>query len=293
MKRLLVLSMIFAAFFFLVACDSVEVTTSGETVADTSVETSIETIEVTDSEACSESIVVSDALEMTETESRVIDDTDSETLNETVTFNENVLDEFVEFLDREGLVIGLSQGQFLDLIGSYSVGGEPIDSDFGYFYDSEHGGGFEGNGEYEGKYFYFKNDFYQSEEKTTYSNVLDTEVPFGGLDLPFGAELGCDIDDFFAHIGVDRSSIKFSELIDLKMEKLLLEDENRQLYYVNLHANYDPVDYYAPFIIKFVEECEVITANGGVRVDRRTVMLYFSDFGGELCHVFISLVSEY
>lgn len=286
MKRFFALSLALLMVFALVSCETVE------TFADTTCEKS-------------ESKTTESVSEITETESKPTE-TESETTesetNETEAQSETrgevgtdqILSEFVDFLDGEGFTVGLWQGAFKDLIGSYSVGGEKIDSDFGMFYDSEFGGGFEGYGEYEGKTYAFVNDFYQDEEKTRQINYLETSVPFEGMELPFGIAFGDDLEVVFEKMGLTYPQGSFVPDEDDVTRMTLLDNGKESLAFVNLHNNIDePVDYYEPFIIVFIEKYESVLENGKVKIETRRVMLYFSDFGGELSTLYISAGYQY
>lgn len=261
MKRLLALLIAIIMSFVAVSCDFAELPVNADSETDESEKTS----------------------ESTEAEPK--DPNESQ--------NDTLLEQFVDFLDGEGFKVGLSQGQFKELIGTYSVSGEKIDADMGEYYDSEYGGGFRGYGEYEDLRYEFTNDFYQDEEKTKYVNYLNTTVHFEGLDLPFGIAFGDDIEVVFEKMGMTYPMGSFVPDEDDKRRMTLLDNGKESLAYVNLHNTDEPVDYYEPFIIVFTEECESELEDGRVKTETRRIMLYFSDFGGALTRLYISAGYQY
>ena len=263
MKRILSLVVVLLMLLCAVSCD----------VAENDYETSDSQLEILNNESRT-------------TEAKVDESVESEA--------DAIFNEFVEFLDGEGFYVGMTQGAYLDLISSYLTDSGLNDDNWIYFYyDSENGGGIQGDGNLGDLTFSFKNDFYQNDEITRYTNSLETQVEFEGLDLPFGIELGDDIEIAFEKLGIADPDYSFVADSDDKTKMTLFDNGNEKLIYYNLGYTDAPVDYYEPYRIVFVEKYEKILDDGRVRTEMRTVELFFSDFGGKLTTVSIKTSYEY
>lgn len=94
---------------------------------------------------------------------------------------------FTEWLDGEGFVPGLSQGEMIQKMETYTQNGESVANQaLGLHYDGYNGGGYAASGDN----FGFRNDYQASDDNKTadYTNSFYTKVPLGGLTLPFGIE---------------------------------------------------------------------------------------------------------
>lgn len=189
------------------------------------------------------------------------------------------LSEFAKFLDREGFVKGMSQGQLLDLAQKYSEGLDPSIVPVFCHYDGEFGGGCMANGEL----FGYENDYYNNEGKVRYSNSFYAAVEIESLVLPYGIKYGDVIGDVLEKLAIDRDIYKNTAAFEgTKLE--LYNDGVTSLTLVNKFLTDAPVDYVYDIELIYTDKTDTFT---------RTVTLSFSDSKKELARIEIEAVDNY
>lgn len=189
------------------------------------------------------------------------------------------LSEFAKFLDREGFVKGMSQGQLLDLAQKYSEGLDPSIVPVFCHYDGEFGGGCMANGEL----FGYENDYYAKDGKVRYSNSFYAAVEIKSLVLPYGIKYGDVIGDVLEKLAIDRDIYKNTASFDgTKLE--LYNDGVTSLTLVNKFLTDAPVDYVYDIELIYTDKTDTLT---------RTVTLSFSDSKKDLARIEIITVDEY
>ena len=189
------------------------------------------------------------------------------------------LSEFAKFLDREGFVKGMSQGQLLDLAQKYSEGLDPSIVPVFCHYDGEFGGGCMANGEL----FGYENDYYNNEGKVRYSNSFYAAVEIETLVLPYGIKYGDVIGDVLEKLAIDRDIYKNTAAFEgTKLE--LYNDGVTSLTLVNKFLTDAPVDYVYDIELIYTDKTDTFT---------RTVTLSFSDSKKDLARIEIITVDEY
>lgn len=189
------------------------------------------------------------------------------------------LSEFAKFLDREGFVKGMSQGQLLDLAQKYSEGLDPSIVPVFCHYDGEFGGGCMANGEL----FGYENDYYAKDGKVRYSNSFYAAVEIESLVLPYGIKYGDVIGDVLEKLAIDRDIYKNTAAFEgTKLE--LYNDGTTSLTLVNKFLTNAPVDYVYDIELIYTDKTDTFT---------RTVTLSFSDSKKDLARIEIITVDEY
>ncbi|MBQ1195104.1 MAG: hypothetical protein IIX44_02550 [Clostridia bacterium] len=189
------------------------------------------------------------------------------------------LSEFAKFLDREGFVKGMSQGQLLDLAQKYSEGLDPSIVPVFCHYDGEFGGGCMANGEL----FGYENDYYAKDGKVRYSNSFYAAVEIESLVLPYGIKYGDVIGDVLEKLAIDRDIYKNTAAFEgTKLE--LYNDGTTSLTLVNKFLTDAPVDYVYDIELIYTDKTDTFT---------RTVTLSFSDSKKDLARIEIITVDEY
>lgn len=189
------------------------------------------------------------------------------------------LSEFAKFLDREGFIKGMSQGQLLDLAQKYSEGLDPSIVPVFCHYDGEFGGGCMANGEL----FGYENDYYAKDGKVRYSNSFYAAVEIKSLVLPYGIKYGDVIGDVLEKLAIDRDIYKNTASFDgTKLE--LYNDGVTSLTLVNKFLTDAPVDYVYDIELIYTDKTDTFT---------RTVTLSFSDSKKDLARIEIITVDEY
>ena len=189
------------------------------------------------------------------------------------------LSEFAKFLDREGFIKGMSQGQLLDLAQKYSEGLDPSIVPVFCHYDGEFGGGCMANGEL----FGYENDYHAKDGKVRYSNSFYAAVEIKSLVLPYGIKYGDVIGDVLEKLAIDRDIYKNTAAFEgTKLE--LYNDGVNSLTLVNKFLTDAPVDYVYDIELIYTDKTDTFT---------RTVTLSFSDSKKDLARIEIITVDEY
>lgn len=186
---------------------------------------------------------------------------------------------FSDFLDREGFVKGMSQGQLLDLAEKYAEGLDPAIVPVYWHYDGEFGGGCRASGEL----FGYKNDYRSKDGKVRYENSLYTAVEIKGLTLPGGITFDDSIGDALEKLGIDRSICQ-KAAIDNSTTLSLYNENGVSLVFTNWAMTQLPVETLYHYVITYSEKAGSLT---------RTVTLSFLDGHNKLGLVEISVVDEY
>ena len=191
---------------------------------------------------------------------------------------------FSDFLDREGFVKGMSQGQLLDLAEKYAEGLDPSIVPVYCHYDGEYGGGCMASGEL----FGYTNDYHSKDGKVRYANSLYTAVEIKGLTLPGGITFDDSVGDALEKLGIDRNIYQKTVMEHSSttyLEKLPLYNENGvSLVFTNWAMTQLPVETLYHYVITYSEKVGTVT---------RTVTLSFLDGHNKLGLVEISVVDEY
>ena len=191
---------------------------------------------------------------------------------------------FSDFLDREGFVKGMSQGQLLDLAEKYAEGLDPSIVPVYCHYDGEFGGGCMASGEL----FGYTNDYHSKDGKVRYANSLYTAVEIKGLALPGGITFDDSVGDALEKLGIDRNIYQKTVMEHSSttyLEQLPLYNENGvSLVFTNWAMTQLPVETLYHYVITYSEIVGTVT---------RTVTLSFLDGHNKLGLVEISVVDEY
>ena len=191
---------------------------------------------------------------------------------------------FSDFLDREGFVKGMSQGQLLDLAEKYAEGLDPSIVPVYCHYDGEFGGGCMASGEL----FGYTNDYHSKDGKVRYANSLYTAVEIKGLALPGGITFDDSVGDALEKLGIDRNIYQKTVMEHSSttyLEQLPLYNENGvSLVFTNWAMTQLPVEMLYHYVITYSEKVGTVT---------RTVTLSFLDGHNKLGLVEISVVDEY
>lgn len=190
------------------------------------------------------------------------------------------LSEFAKFLDREGFVKGMSQGQLLDLAQKYSEGLDPSIVPVFCHYDGEFGGGCMANG----GLFGYENYYYNNEGKVRYSNSFYAAVEIESLVLPYGIEYGDKFTDVLKKMDID-SNVYQKNNSGANLETLpLYNDGKATLTLVNWALTPMPVEMLYHYELTYTEKVGTLT---------RTVKLSFGDGEKRLARIDIEVVDEY
>ena len=191
---------------------------------------------------------------------------------------------FSDFLDREGFVKGMSQGQLLDLAEKYAEGLDPSIVPVYCHYDGEYGGGCMASGEL----FGYTNDYHSKDGKVRYANSLYTAVEIKGLTLPGGITFDDSVGDALEKLGIDRNIYQKTVMEHSSttyLEQLPIFNENGvSLVFTNWAMTQLPVETLYHYVITYSEKVGTVT---------RTVTLSFLDGHNKLGLVEISVVDEY
>ncbi|MBQ8258930.1 MAG: hypothetical protein IJY97_05135 [Clostridia bacterium] len=186
---------------------------------------------------------------------------------------------FSDFLDREGFVKGMSQGQLLDLAEKYAEGLDPSIVPVYCHYDGEYGGGCRASGEL----FGYTNDYHSKDGKVRYANSLYTAVEIKGLALPGGITFDDSVGDALEKLGIDRNICQ-KTAIDNATTLPLYNENGVSLVFTNWAMTQLPVETLYHYVITYSEKVGTVT---------RTVTLSFLDGHNKLGLVEISVVDEY
>ena len=169
------------------------------------------------------------------------------------------LSEFAKFLDREGFVGGMTQGQLLDLAEKYAEGLDPSIVPLFCHYDGEFGGGCRADGEF----FGYTNDYSNKDGKVRYYNSFYAAVEIEALELPYGIKYGDSIEKVLEKLGIATHYSRGPET-----RHKLYADGAVSLTLVNYAISPDPIETLYHIELTYTEIQGTLT---------RTVKLSFSD----------------
>lgn len=188
--------------------------------------------------------------------------------------------QFAHFLDREGFVGGMTQGQLLDLAEKYAEGLDPSIVPVFWHYDGEYGGGCEASGEL----FGYKNDYRNEDGKVRYENSFYAKVEIPNLDLPCGIRYGDKFAEVLDKLSIDRN-IYFRYNSGTNIENLpLYNDGKATLTLVNWALTPMPVEMLYHYELIYTDTTDTLT---------RTVKLSFTSGDNRLARIDIKTVDEY
>ena len=160
---------------------------------------------------------------------------------------------FTEWLDGEGFVPGLSQGEMIEKMDGYTHDGKSVaNSAESLFYDGYNGGGYAASGEN----FGFRNDYQASDDNKTadYTNSFYTKVPLDGLMLPFGIEFEDTLQEAMSKIGIASDpSVNFIADEESNITMTLYRDERYTLVFKNWYLSTEPIEVDIPYELIFTE----------------------------------------
>ncbi len=190
------------------------------------------------------------------------------------------ISEFAKFLDREGFVKGMSQGQLLDLAEKYAEGLDPSIVPVYFHYDGEFGGGCKASGEL----FGYENDYHAEDGKVRYTNSFYSAVEIESLVLPYGIKYGDRFGDVLDKLGIDRNVYQKNNS-GTNLEKLPLYNDGKATFtLVNWALTPAPVEMLYHYELIYTDKTDTLT---------RTVKLSFTDGENRLARIDIEAVDEY
>ena len=183
---------------------------------------------------------------------------------------------FTEWLDSEGFVPGLSQGEMIQKMETYTQNGESVANQaLGLHYDGYNGGGYAARGDK----FSFRNDYKASDDNKTadYNNSFSTQVSLDGLTLPFGIEFEDTLRDVLNKLSISTdfsASFTADEGSDTVMT--LYRDERYTLVFKNFLLSKEPIEVDIPYELIFTENYTFTRESGREANVTRTVKLTFT-----------------
>ncbi len=206
---------------------------------------------------------------------------------------ENTAD-FSEYLDIEKFVQGLSQRDFISLMGKYSYEGIPLSEGMGLMhYDGPDGGGCQAVD----KYFGFSNDYTVAEdEKTaTYSNRFYTGIPLDGLTLPYGITFDDDLSAVLQKLDFNIDPEKdFASDMENAGTMTLQRDDGVSLTLINClllpGLSGKPLFDYE---LRYTEKYQATRSDGVLADVTRSVILSFTDENNKLGKFEMSVCEVY
>jgi len=202
---------------------------------------------------------------------------DGTTYNTWVEFGvkDNEYDVLSKFLDRENFVAGVSQGDLIDQLGKYKYEGEKITDVVEFlYYDSESGGGVSARGDL----FGYRNDFSQTDEATTYTNLFWTQTDLEGLTLPYHIDFGDSLSDVFQKMEIGINPYNgFRADTDSKTKMTLYSNGTATLVFKDLKRTDEPIEVERPYELIYCETTSRTRSDGKVKTVERTIIFSFVD----------------
>ena len=183
---------------------------------------------------------------------------------------------FTAWLDNEGFIPGLSQGEMIQKMETYTQNGESVANQaLGLHYDDYNGGGYAAFSDN----FGFRNDYQASDNKKTadYTNTFYTRVPLDGLALPCGIEFEDTLRDVLNKLSISTdpsASFTADEGSDTVMT--LYRDERYTLVFKNFLLSKEPIEVDIPYELIFTENYTFTLESGRESNVTRTVKLTFT-----------------
>lgn len=182
---------------------------------------------------------------------------------------------FTAWLDSEGFVPGLSQGEMIQKMETYTQNGESVANQLtGLHYDGYNGGGYAASGEG----FGFRNDFQASENGKTadYTNSFYTKVPLDGLHLPCGIGFEDTLHDVLDKLDINSDpSANFTADEGADTVMTLYRDDRYTLIFKNWYLSKEPIEVDIPYELIFTENYTFTRESGRESNVTRTIKLTF------------------
>lgn len=197
---------------------------------------------------------------------------------------------FTEFLDREGFVPGMSQGDLLDLSEKYSEGLDESQIPMFFHYDGPYGGGCAASSEI----FGYTNDYHTENGNVRYENSLYTKAELKNLSLPYGITFDDTLGDALEKMGIDRDIYKntvishSTDAYDINLT--LYSQDGVTLVLTNWALSQAPVETLYHYILTYTETSDTDRKDGSVT---RTVTLSFLNSENKLGMVEMKVVENY
>ena len=182
---------------------------------------------------------------------------------------------FSRFLDNENFVHSVSQGAFIEQMGTYSYEGTPInDIVGGYHYDGHYGGGYRAGSEL----FGFRNDFTAKDKVAKYSNQFWTKVQLDGLELPYGIQLNDSLSDVFQKMEIGINPYNgFSADENSYTDMTLYRDGKVTFIFKDLKRTQEPVEFEMPYVLIYSEVYDIELNDGRPASVERIIKMSFGD----------------
>lgn len=173
----------------------------------------------------------------------------------------DILTAFSAFLDDEGFVSGLTQGQMIGTADRYAYEGRTIhQTNAGFHWDGTDGGGWKCMGEL----FGVSNEY----RSGVYTNSLYTSVPLDGLTLPFGITFDDALSAVLGKLGLPVDPDELVPDRENGLSMTILSRDGRSLTLTDQFR--DPIaDYAFRRGLTFTEKTLVTNGDRTVAVERR------------------------
>ncbi len=195
---------------------------------------------------------------------------------------------FSECLDNEKFTDGLYQSEFIDQMEKYFGENQAI-----LFYDSEYGGGCQGND----REYSFGNDFYDDGTNIKYSSHMETTKEPNGLVLPRGIKFGDSLKEVFEklYIGYDPHSLgEYSYTHNDSFQgTMLYNDYAISFVFKNYAMSKAPVEFEFPYELVFTEKYYVSRSDGRQSEVNRTMSLSFDAADHSLGKISMRVTESY
>ena len=181
---------------------------------------------------------------------------------------------FSRFLDNENFVHSVSQGAFIEQMGTYSYEGTPINDVGGFHYDGHYGGGYRAGSEL----FGFRNDFTAKDKVAKYSNQFWTKVQLDGLELPYGIQLNDSLSDVFQKMEIGINPYNgFSADENSYTDMTLYRDGKVTFIFKDLKRTQEPVEFEMPYVLIYSEVYDIELSDGRPASVERIIKMSFWD----------------
>ncbi len=209
--------------------------------------------------------------------SRVIFDGDKISLSPDI----NLDLRFSQYLDKLGMVHGVSQSSFINRFRQYKYDGNSIvDIATWCYYDGIDGGG----SELQGEVFSLKNDYKQSEDNVvTYTNSFRALAPLEGLEMPYGISFGQSVNELLQKMGAE------VDLNENFIKKTLYSDSSTSLQIIRRDQTYGGYN----LEINYTSSYEALRSDGITSAVTRNLTLLFEEQGSSLCSLSANVIEEY
>ena len=184
----------------------------------------------------------------------------------------DILTAFSAFLDDEGFVSGLTQGQMIGIADRYAYEGRTIHKTIaGFHWDGVDGGAWNCRGEL----FGVSNEY----RSGVYTNSLYTSVPLEGLNLPFGITFDDALSAVLGKLGLPVDPDELVPDWENGLSMTILSRDGRSLTLTD-HFR-DPIaDYAFRWGLTFTEKTLVTNGGSTTAVERRIELNFANETKG-------------